>query len=127
MQDAEIHESLVTEGSVIGRATIRGSVVGILSRIGDGVELDGAMVMGCDRYESETERESSLARGVPPLGIGDNTIVRRAILDKDVRIGNNVQIVNERGLRDHDGPNFYVRDGIVIIPKAGVVPDGSVI
>jgi glucose-1-phosphate adenylyltransferase len=127
MQDAEIHESLVTEGSVIGRALIRGSVVGIRSRIGDGVELDGALIMGCDRYETETEREASLVRGVPPLGIGEGTIVRRAILDKDVRIGRNVQIVNEQGLRDHDGPNFFVRDGIVIIPKAGVVPDGSVI
>ncbi len=127
LQDAEVHESLVAEGSIIGRARIRGSVVGIRSRIADGVELDGALVMGSDRYETETDRAASLARGIPPLGIGEGSVVRRAILDKDVRIGCNVQIVNERGLRDHDGPNFYVRDGIVIIPKAGIVPDNSVI
>jgi glucose-1-phosphate adenylyltransferase len=92
-----------------------------------GVELDGALVMGNDRYETETDREASLARGIPPLGIGDDTIVRRAILDKDVRVGRNVQIVNERNLTEHDGPNFYVRDGIVIVPKLAVVPDHSVI
>jgi len=124
---ADVIDSLVAEGSTIGRARIHGSVVGIRSRIEDGVELDGALVMGNDRYETETDREASLARGQPPLGIGANSIVRRAILDKDVRIGRNVRILNERGLVDHDGAGYYVRDGIVIIPKAGIVPDDSVI
>jgi glucose-1-phosphate adenylyltransferase len=127
MDDAEVKDSLVAEGSIIGRARIRGSVVGIRSILGDGVELDGALVMGCDDYETETDREASLARGIPPMGIGQNTVVNKAILDKNVRIGCNVQIVNERGLKDHDGDNFFVRDGIVIIPKAAVVPDNSVI
>jgi glucose-1-phosphate adenylyltransferase len=117
----------VAEGSLIGKARITGSVVGIRSRIDDGVELDGALVMGNDRYETETEREASLARGIPPLGIGADSIVRRAILDKDVRVGRNVQIVNERNLSEHDGSNFYVRDGIVIVPKQAVVPDNTVI
>ncbi|MGQ0552262.1 MAG: glucose-1-phosphate adenylyltransferase [Planctomycetota bacterium] len=127
MVEAQIEHSLVAEGSVIGRARVRGSVVGIRARIDDGVELDGALVMGGDRYETETEREASLARGLPPLGIGANTLVRRAILDKDVRIGRNVRIVNERGLTHHDGDNYYVRDGIVIVPKLAVVPDNTVI
>src|SRR5678815_5051396 len=82
LHEAHVEASLIAEGSVIGRASIKGSVVGIRSRIGDGVELDGALVMGNDRYETETDREASLARGIPPLGIGDDTIVRRAILDK---------------------------------------------
>jgi glucose-1-phosphate adenylyltransferase len=127
MGDAQVIESLVAEGSVIGRARIHGSVVGIRSRIGDGVELDGALVMGNDRYETETDREASHARGVPPLGVGEGSLVRRAILDKDVRIGRNVRIVNERGVLHHDGANHYIRDGIVIIPKSGVVPDDTVI
>ncbi len=124
---AAIEESLVAEGSVIGRATIRGSVIGIRSRIGDEVRLDGALVMGNDRYETETEREASLARGIPPLGIGARTVVRRAILDKDVRIGCDVRIVNEAGRTNHDGGHHFIRDGIVIIPKQAVVPDGTVI
>ncbi|HTE07054.1 MAG TPA: sugar phosphate nucleotidyltransferase, partial [Planctomycetota bacterium] len=127
IEHAEVVESLVAEGSLIGRAKIHGSVVGIRSRIDDGVELDGAMVMGSDRYETDTERAASFARGLPPLGIGENTLVRRAILDKDVRIGRNVRIVNQHGVQHHDGVNHYIRDGIVIIPKAGVVPDDSVI
>lgn len=127
MGDAEVKDSLIAEGSIIGRARIHGSVVGIRSILADGVELDGALVMGCDDYETETDREASLARGIPPMGIGQNTIVRKAILDKDVRIGSNVRIVNERGLTEHDGSNYYVREGIVIIPKAAVVPDNTVI
>jgi glucose-1-phosphate adenylyltransferase len=127
LDQVQVERSLLAEGSLIGKARIRGSVVGIRSRIDDGVELDGALVMGNDRYETETDREKSLARGVPPLGIGENSVVRHAILDKNVRIGRGVQIVNERGLAMHDGDCFYIRDGIVIVPKQAVVPDGTVI
>ena len=83
--------------------------------------------MGNDYYETETERAASLARGTPPLGIGEDTVIRRAILDKNCRIGANCQLVNEKGLTDHDGDNSYIRDGIVIVPKDQVIPDGTVI
>ncbi len=124
---AQITTSLIAEGSIIGRARIEGSVVGVRSRIGDGVTLDGAMVMGNDSYESDVERLSCVRRDEPPLGIGDGTTVRRAILDKGVRIGRNVQIVNVHGVAEADGGNYYIRDGIVIVPKLAIVPDGSVI
>ena len=119
--------SLVAEGSLIGRAVIEDSVIGIRARIGDGVQLHGALVMGNDRYQTETEREADFVRGIPPLGIGDGSVVRKAILDKDVRIGRNVQILNETGRQEHDGGNFYIRDGIVIVPKSAMVHDGTVI
>ena len=125
--EATVRGSLLAEGSLIGRALIEDSVVGLRARIGDGVQLHGALVMGNDRYETETEREADHVRGIPPLGVGDGTVVRKAILDKDVRIGRNVQILNEKGLQDHDGGNYYIRDGIVIVPKAAVVHDGTVI
>jgi glucose-1-phosphate adenylyltransferase len=127
MVEATVRESLLAEGSVIGRSLIEDSVIGIRARIGDGVQLHGALVMGNDRYQTETEREADFARGIPPLGIGDGSVVRKAILDKDVRIGRNVQILNEAGRHEHDGGNFYVRDGIVIVPKAAILPDGTVI
>jgi glucose-1-phosphate adenylyltransferase len=127
MVEATVRESLVAEGSVIGRALIEDSVVGIRARIGDGVQLHGALVMGNDRYQTETEREADLVRGLPPLGIGDGSVVRKTILDKDVRIGRNVQILNEAGLVNHDGGHYYVRDGVVIVPKSAIVPDGTVI
>lgn len=127
MVEATVRESLIAEGSIIGRSLIEDSVVGIRSRIGDGCELHGALVMGNDRYETETEREADHVRGLPPLGIGDGCVIRRAILDKDVRIGRNVRILNERGVQDQDAGSWYIRDGIVIVPKSATLPDGTVI
>ena len=124
---ADIRDSLLAEGSVIGNARIHGSVVGIRSIVGDGCDLDGALVMGNDDYQTETQWVADEARGLPPVGIGDGTVIRKAILDKNVRIGNNVAIVNERGVREEDGTYHYIRDGIVIIPKGAIVPDGTVI
>jgi glucose-1-phosphate adenylyltransferase len=125
--EADVKESLIAEGSVIGKAVIHNSVIGIRSIVQNGVELDGALVMGNDYYETETERAASLARGIPPLGIGERTIIRRAILDKNCHIGANVQIVNEQGVQDYDGTNYYIRDGIVIVPKDEIIPDGTII
>ena len=89
--------------------------------------MDGALMMGSDFYETETERAAQLARGIPPLGIGDKTIIRRAILDKNVRVGDNVAIINEKNVQEADGDNYSIRDGIVIVPKNAIVPDGTVI
>ena len=125
--EATVRESLVAEGSIVGRALVVDSVVGIRSRLGDGVELHGALVMGNDRYQTETEREADFARGVPPLGVGDGSVIRKAILDKDARIGRGVRILNEAGVQERDGGNHYVRDGVVIVPKGAVVPDGTLI
>jgi glucose-1-phosphate adenylyltransferase len=127
LNDAHVVESLVAEGSIIGRVRLRNSVVGIRSVLQDGVELDSSLVMGNDEYETETERAACDARGIPPLGIGENTIVRQAIIDKGCRIGRDVAIINDAGVQEEDGKYHYIRDGIVIIPKGGVVPDGTVI
>ena len=120
-------DSLIAEGSLIGRASIRNSVVGIRSRVADGAELDGALVMGNDNYETPAERAACRAQDIPPLGIGMKTVVRRAILDKQVRIGQGVQIVNAQGAETADGENYHIRDGIVIIPRGATVPNGTVI
>jgi glucose-1-phosphate adenylyltransferase len=125
--DTHVSESLVAEGSVIGRGSIHNSVVGIRSILHNGVDLDGALVMGNDFYETETERAAVTARGLPPLGIGENTTIRKAILDKNSRIGANVQIINEKQVQEFDGEHHYIRDGVVIIPKDEVIPDGTVI
>jgi glucose-1-phosphate adenylyltransferase len=125
--DADIKESLIAEGSLIGHAKIRNSVVGIRSRLADGVELDGALIMGNDHYETSADREVCRVKGIPPLGIGAGTLVRKAILDKQVRIGRHVQIVNAQGVQEQVGDNYYIRDGIVIIPRDAAVPDGTII
>jgi glucose-1-phosphate adenylyltransferase len=75
------------------------------------------------------EIEDALARGVPPMGIGDGTIIDGAIIDKNACVGRNVRIENKRGdrERDGDGGRYVIRDGVVIIPKGAVIPDGTII
>ena len=121
----EIERSLVAEGSLVGQARIRSSVIGIRSRIGNDVELDEVLVMGNEDYETDAERAEARARGLPPLGIGDGTVIRRAIVDKGARIGRDVRILNESGRTEHDGGHYYVRDGIVIVPRLAVIADGT--
>ena len=65
--------------------------------------------------------------GRPRLGIGQNTIIRNAIIDKNVRIGSNCRILNEAGIEYHDGDNYFIREGIIVIPKGATIPDGTVI
>jgi glucose-1-phosphate adenylyltransferase len=83
--------------------------------------------MGSDFYESIDEIKANIERGKPHIGIGSNTAVRRAILDKNVRIGKNVKLLNSGGLENYDDPTgcFYIREGIIIVPKSAVVADGT--
>ncbi len=127
LNQAEVSHSLVAEGSVIGNVTIHNSVVGIRSIIHNGARLEGALLMGNDVYETETERAASKARGVPPIGIGEGTLIKRAIVDKNTRVGAGVRIANEGDVQHADGEGYYIRDGIVIVPKGAVVPDGTVV
>lgn len=127
VEGCTLRSSLVSEGCIVMAAEIERSVIGIRSRIGMGARLKEALVLGADFHETIAEIESAQARGVPPVGIGEGSVVQRAIVDKNARIGRGVRIVNEAGVREADGLGHFIRDGIVIIPKGGVVPDGTVI
>ncbi len=83
--------------------------------------------MGHDSYETPTKAADSLAKGLPPMGIGKNSFVEKAIVDKNARIGENVRITAEGKPMNLDGKNFYMRDGIVVIPKGAVIPSNTVI
>jgi glucose-1-phosphate adenylyltransferase len=125
---AHLEQSLISDGCIIQAGThINCSAIGIRSRIGRHVNLQETVMIGADRFERDSEREANRARGFPDLGVGDDSTIRRAILDKDARIGRNVQIVNHRNVADEEGPNYVIRDGIIVIPKAAVVLDGTVI
>ncbi len=82
---------------------------------------------GADSYETQEQRADNRRRGIPDLGIGEGSIIERAILDKDCRIGRNVRIVDQQNRRDLETPFFHIRDGIVVIPDGTVVPDDTVI
>jgi glucose-1-phosphate adenylyltransferase len=121
-----VRQSLVADGCYIEGAEIESSVVGIRSRIGEGVQIRRSLLLGADSYETREEMKS-LPGDEPPIGIGAGTIIDRAIIDKNARIGRQVRILNEARVQERDASNHYIRDGIVIVPKGAVVPDGTVI
>lgn len=123
----EIRESIIAEGSILLGARIVNSVVGIRSQVGEEVALERVMMMGADFYEDEDDYEYNRQLGIPNIGIGKGSSIRKAIIDKNAHIGENVRILNEERIRNFDGPGYYIRDGIVIVPKNGVVPSGTLI
>ena len=125
---ASIRNSLVSDGCVIeSGAVIENSVIGLRCRIGRNVVIRDSVILGNDYYESEHGLADDVARGLPPLGIGDDSIVAGAIIDKNVRIGRRVRIVNEHGWVDTaDDDRFTIRDGVAVVPKDAVIPDGWV-
>ena len=83
--------------------------------------------MGADCYETDSEREQNRARGIPDIGIGENCTIRRAIIDKNARIGKGVSIGQETIPEDGDYGEFHVVDGVYVITKNACIPDGSVL
>ena len=118
--DSKIHDSLLSEGSRIEKSKIHHCIVGLRSVIQAGASLKNTIVMGADNYERA-------AAGKIPLGVGRNCRIENAILDKNVRIGAGVKISNHRRVKHADGDNFYIRDGIVVVPKNAVIKPGTVI
>lgn len=125
--DCHIQSSIITEGCIINGATVTDSIIGIRSRVEHGSRLEGVLMMGADYYQTIDEMEQDLENGQPRIGVGRNCLIRRAIIDKNARIGAGVRILNEAQLQHHDGPGYFVRDGIVIVPKNGLIEDGAVI
>jgi len=127
--DSRVIESMVGEGCILKECTVQRSVIGIRSRIETGCVIDNALLMGSDFYESPAERLQTLNSGKVPLGVGANTVIRRAIVDKNARIGRNVQLINKdsvvEGSREELG--FVIQNRIVVVIKNATIPDGMVI
>ncbi len=127
--DAQVTQSIIGEGSMLKACSIHHCVLGVRSRVESEVVLQDTLVMGADYFESMEERLVLRERGGIPIGIGKGTTIKRAIIDKNVRIGRNVAIVNKDQVEEADRPelNFYIRNGIVVVVKNGSIPDGTVI
>ncbi|MBN2432248.1 MAG: glucose-1-phosphate adenylyltransferase [Acidobacteria bacterium] len=123
----QISSSIISDGCVLSGALIWNSIIGIRSRIGNGTEIRESLIMGADYYEDRTALNLNRKEGRPDIGIGNFCTIRRAILDKNVRVGNNVRILNRHNEQDFECDQYVIRDGIVIIPKNTVVPDNTVI
>jgi glucose-1-phosphate adenylyltransferase len=122
---AQIDHAIISDGCIISHSDIHESIVGIRSIIAPGSRLHRTIVLGCDFYESALSIAEHQARGVPSIGIGRNTVIENAIIDKNARIGNDVHISPAGKPDSVDHELCYIRDGIVIVPKNGVVPHGT--
>ncbi|MBI4974692.1 MAG: glucose-1-phosphate adenylyltransferase, partial [Candidatus Omnitrophica bacterium] len=114
-----IKDSVITEGCVIKDAVIKDSIIGLRNIIGRGCRITRTVVIGADYYDTAADKAPI------KIGIGDNTIIDKAIVDKNARIGRNVIIRNTKKLKTFDGDNYFIRDGIVIIPKNSIIKDGT--
>jgi glucose-1-phosphate adenylyltransferase len=126
-QDSCVEKSIVAEGAIVLSAKVVHSIIGLRFRVNSGSVIEDTVAMGCDYYETVEEIEARASKGMPPLGVGKDCIIKKAILDKNVRIGDNVKIINSEQRDNYDGPNYFIRDGIVIIPKGAVIPSGTII
>jgi len=127
VDDCEIREAILAEGSILKSVRITNSIAGIRSIIGENVVLERTLMMGADYYEDEEDENTNKQLGIPNIGIGRGSVIKKAIIDKNAHIGANVRVLNETSVQNFDGPGYYIRDGIVIIPKNGVLHDGTVI
>lgn len=126
MDGATVRGSLVADGCDIGEdAIIENSIIGLRCRIGKGVKIRNAILMGSDFFETDAEKATNLKRGVPSLGIGEYSVIENAIIDKDCRIGKGVVIVNKKNVTDsEEQPYGMIRDGVICVRKEAVIPDG---
>jgi glucose-1-phosphate adenylyltransferase len=124
---AAIDHTIIADGCIINHARISNSIIGLRSFIDVGTQINRTVHMGCDYYESAESIQEKTSRGQPRVGIGRYCFIENAILDKNVRIGDNVVISPAGKPENVDHPLYYIRDGIVIIPKNGIVPSGTVI
>jgi glucose-1-phosphate adenylyltransferase len=127
VQGGHLNNVLLADGCRIQEATIRFSVIGLRSIISEGVSVQRSIIMGADYYETEQDRTENRKIGRPDIGIGASSVIEEAIVDKNARIGRRVIIRAIPNRPDAEAENWVSREGIVIIPKGAIIPDGTVI
>lgn len=129
VHNCDINNSMVSEGCILNGVTAQNSIIGLRSRIDENTKIENSILMGADFFESFDELKSNIAGGKPHIGIGGNCIIRRAIIDKNARIGKNVQLINKNNVENADGEGncFFIREGIIIVPKNATIRDGLII
>ncbi len=120
-----VKNSLIADGCLIGEGTvIENSVIGLRCRIGRNVTIRDSVVMGADEYETDQVLTANRSQNVPVVGIGDNSRIQGAIVDKNCRIGAGVQIVNTHQSADRDLTEICIRDGVVVVVRSATLQDG---
>ncbi|MCR4676746.1 MAG: glucose-1-phosphate adenylyltransferase [Sphaerochaetaceae bacterium] len=123
-----ISSSLTSEGSIITNAYIVNSIIGVRTIIESGASLDGVYVMGSTNYETEEEKADNARKGIPNMGIGKGSIIKRAIIDMNARIGEGCRIgIDDIPRPDCDTEAYSIHDGIIVINKNSVIPNGTIL
>jgi len=122
-----LEKTIVADGSIINASRVENSVIGIRTRIGIGTTVVNTYIMGSDYYETLEEMKHTASRGLPKVGIGERCYIRNAIIDKNCRIGDDVRINGGTHLADADHALYTVKDGIVVVKKGAILPNGFVI
>ncbi|XP_047938144.1 glucose-1-phosphate adenylyltransferase large subunit 2, chloroplastic/amyloplastic-like isoform X2 [Salvia hispanica] len=125
----QIVDAIISHGCFLGECSIQHSIVGVRSRLDNGVELKDTMMMGADYYQTESEIASAIAQGKVPIGVGQNTKICNCIIDKNAKIGRDVIIANKDGVEEADRADdgFYIRSGITVVLKNATIKDGTLI
>jgi len=121
LTDCRVRNSIFADGSFLARCDIEDSVIGLRSTIKAGTRVTNSVLLGSDFYEDQP------LEGRPALGLGADVILDRVIVDKNARIGDGARLVNERGVTFEDGEGYCIRSGIIVVPKGGIIPPGTII
>jgi len=126
LDGCQVNRSIICEGGIMQQCFIERSIIGIRSKISPGVRLKNVIMMGADNYQTLEEIQEGLKGGSPLVGIGKNTVIENAIIDKNARIGENVRLVNEQNITDAEFDNFAVSEGIIAVYKNAIIESGTV-
>jgi glucose-1-phosphate adenylyltransferase len=121
LSDCSVRDVIIAEGCSLNRCTIESSIVGIRTEVQPGATIRRSVLLGADFYEAD---DDAPARGTPRLGIGRDVVLDRVIVDKNARIGDGARLVNAAGVEEADGDGYYIRGGVIIVPKDGVIKPG---
>ncbi len=124
---ASLDNVMLTDGCRISNSVVKNAVIGLRSIINGNTQLDSTILMGADFFESEEMLAENASKGIPNVGIGEGSSIAKAIIDKNARIGRDVVIQDLPNRPDGEGPNWVAREGIIIVPKNAIIPDGTII
>jgi glucose-1-phosphate adenylyltransferase len=123
LTDCQVRDSLICDGCFLDRCNIEESVIGIRAHIESGTKVSRSVLLGADFYEEG----GPPLDGTPALGVGRDVVLNRVIIDKNARIGDGARLVNEKNVENADGNGYYIRGGIIVVPKGGIIPAGTVV
>ncbi|XP_050236211.1 inactive glucose-1-phosphate adenylyltransferase small subunit 2, chloroplastic isoform X2 [Mercurialis annua] len=128
ISDAVITDSIIGDGCILNRCKIKNTVVGMRTRIGDRVIIEDSVIMGSDFYQRDCIQKNGIGISIP-IGIGDDTRIRKAVIDKNARIGRNVMIINKENVQEgnREDNGYIISSGIVVILQSAVIPDSTIL